>query len=57
MMQQGVTAVSATQLIGPDRFIKIFNSVAGETYPTDYTQGVTITISGIAGARTITYGL
>lgn len=57
MMQQGVTAVSATQLIGPDRFIKIFNSVAGETYPTDYTQGMTITISGIAGARTITYGL
>ena len=57
MMQQGVTAVSSTQLIGPDRFVKIFTPVAGETYPTDYTQGVTITISGIAGARTITYGL
>jgi type IV pilus assembly protein PilA len=57
MMQQGVTAVSATQLVGPDRLVKIFAPVAGETYPTDYTQGVTITIGGIAGARTITYGL
>jgi type IV pilus assembly protein PilA len=33
------------------------NVVAGESYPEQYTQGVTITISGIAGARTITYGL
>jgi type IV pilus assembly protein PilA len=29
--------------------------VASETYPTNYTQGITITISGVAGARTITY--
>ncbi len=57
MMQQGVTAVNATQLIGPANFVKVINAVAGETYPTDYTQGVTITITGIAGARTITYGL
>jgi len=57
MMQQGVTAVNASQLIGPANFVKILNAIAGETYPTDYTQGVTITITGIAGARTITYGL
>ena len=57
MMQQGVTAVSATQLVGPNQLVKIFTPVAGEIYPTDYTQGVTITVSGIAGARTITYGL
>jgi type IV pilus assembly protein PilA len=57
MMQQGVTAVSATQLVGPNQLVKIFTLVAGEIYPTDYTQGVTITVSGIAGARTITYGL
>ena len=31
------------------------NTVAGETYPAAYTQGVTITISGVAGARTVTY--
>jgi hypothetical protein len=29
--------------------------VAGESYPTDYTIGVTITITGVAGARTITF--
>lgn len=57
MMQQGVTAVSLTALVGPANFIKVLNSVAGESYPVDYTQGVTITINGIAGARTITYGL
>lgn len=57
MMQQGVTAVNLTALVGPANFIKVLNSVAGESYPTAYTQGVTITISGIAGARTITYGL
>jgi type IV pilus assembly protein PilA len=57
MMEQGVTAVNAAQLIGSSNFIKALNNVAGETYPTDYTQGMTITITGIAGARTITYGL
>lgn len=57
MMEQGVTAVSAVQLIGPGNYVKALNTVAGETYPTDYTQGVTITITGIAGVRTITYGL
>ena len=57
MMQQGVTAVSSGQLLGPDKFVKVLNAVAGETYPTDYTQGTTITITGIAGLRTITYGL
>jgi len=57
MMQQGVTAVNASQLIGPANFVKVLNAIAGETYPTDYTQAVTITITGVAGARTITYGL
>jgi type IV pilus assembly protein PilA len=25
------------------------------TYPANYTQGVTLTITGVAGARTVTY--
>jgi type IV pilus assembly protein PilA len=57
MMQQGVTAVTFTALIGSENFVKVLNVVAGENYPVDYTQGVTITINGVAGARTITYGL
>ncbi len=28
---------------------------ASETYPVAYTQGITITITGVASARTITY--
>jgi type IV pilus assembly protein PilA len=31
------------------------NSVANETYPTALTQGITITITSVAGSRTITY--
>lgn len=55
MMQEGVTYVSANALIGPSNLVKFLELVAGETYPTTYTQGVTITISGVAGVRTITY--
>jgi type IV pilus assembly protein PilA len=57
MMQQGVTAVAAVDLIGPDNFVKVFKTVAGETYPQTYIQGTTVTVTGIAGIRTITYGL
>jgi type IV pilus assembly protein PilA len=35
--------------------VKSLGLAAGETYPSFYTQGVTITITGIANARTITY--
>ena len=54
-LEFGVSTVSSTNLIGPNSYVKALNTVAGETYPTDYTQGTTITITGIAGARTITY--
>jgi hypothetical protein len=30
--------------------------VAGETYPVNYTAAAPIIVSGIAGARTLTYG-
>jgi len=35
--------------------VKSLNLVANETYPSNYTQGTTITIDGVAGVRTITY--
>lgn len=57
MMQPGVTVANLTALVGPENFIKVLHVVAGESYPAGYTQGVTITINGIAGARTITYDL
>jgi type IV pilus assembly protein PilA len=54
-LENGSSYANITNLVGSDKYVKAINTVAGETYPTDYTQGITITISGIAGARTVTY--
>ena len=42
-------------MVGAANYVKALNVVANETYPTNFTQGITITIAGVAGARTITY--
>jgi type IV pilus assembly protein PilA len=57
MMENGVVYVGYSQLVGPTNYVKSINVVASETYPDFYSQGAAITITGIAGARTITYGL
>jgi len=57
MMERGVSTVGYTDLVGSANYVKVINLVANETYPAAFTQGITITILGIAGARTITYGL
>ncbi len=54
-LENGVSTVASSNLVGSDKYVKALNLVANETYPTTYTQGITITISGIAGARTVTY--
>lgn len=54
-LENGTSTAAITQLVGSQAYIKALNTVANETYPQVYTQGVTITISGIAGARTLTY--
>jgi type IV pilus assembly protein PilA len=54
-LENGVSTVASTNLVGATNYVKAINTVAGETYPGGYTQGVTITISGVAGARTVTY--
>ena len=54
-LENGVSTVAISALIGPTSYVKALNSVALENYPTGFTQGVTITITGVAGARTITY--
>jgi len=54
-LENGVSTVAPTNLIGPTAYVKALNTVANETYPTNYTQGVTITVNSVAGARTITY--
>ena len=54
-LENGVSTVAIAGLVGATNYVKAVNTVAGETYPTTYTQGITITIAGIAGARTVTY--
>lgn len=54
-LENGVTSVVSANLIGATNYVKAINTVAAETYPAGYTQGQTITITGIAGSRTITY--
>ena len=54
-LENGVSSVSRDNLVGATNYVKAVNTVASETYPGGYTQGVTITIGGIAGARTVTY--
>ena len=54
-LENGVSAVASSNLVGSDKYVKAINTTAGETYPDNYTQGITITITGVAGARTVTY--
>ena len=54
-MENGVSAAQITSLVGSSFYVKALSTVANEAYPTDYTQGIPIIVSGIAGARTLTY--
>ncbi len=54
-LEAGVTTVAITSLVGSAAYIKALNTVANESYPLTYGQGLTITVSGVAGVRTLTY--
>ena len=54
-LENGVTSVTQGSLVGTTNYIKALNLVANEGYPSGFTQGITITISAVAGQRTITY--
>ena len=54
-LENGVSSVSQSGLVGATNYVKAINTVASETYPAGYTQGITITIAGVAGSRTVTY--
>jgi type IV pilus assembly protein PilA len=53
--EHGVTTVALTDLVGFGAYVRALNTVAGEVYPANYTEGVTITVTGIVGSRTLTY--
>ena len=54
-LENGATSANSSSLVGATNYVKALNTVASETYPDGYTQGITITITGVANARTITY--
>ena len=54
-LENGVSTIDLGTLVGPTSYVKTLNLVANESYPANFTQGVTITILGVAGVRTITY--
>jgi type IV pilus assembly protein PilA len=54
-LEYGVSTVAQTNLIGPNNYVKNLSTVAFETYPSNFTQGITITILNVANSRTITY--
>jgi type IV pilus assembly protein PilA len=54
-LETGVTTVQSIALIGPTNYIRYQEPVGNETYPGILTQGVTITVNGVGGARTVTF--
>lgn len=54
-LENGVSTVMLSDLIGPTSYVKELKAIAGEDYPAGFTQGITITIGSVAGVRTITY--
>jgi type IV pilus assembly protein PilA len=54
-LENGVSAAQLTSLVGSSMYVKALSTVANEAYPLDYTQGTPVIVSGIAGARTLTY--
>jgi type IV pilus assembly protein PilA len=54
-LEAGAAYANSSSLVGATNYVKALNTVANETYPTVYSQGITITIEGVASARTITY--
>ena len=51
----GAMSVTRGNLVGATNYVRALNLVANEVYPAAFTEGVTITVLGLAGARTITY--
>jgi type IV pilus assembly protein PilA len=54
-LEYGTSTAALASLVGNSAYVKIINTVANETYPDYYTQGITLTISGVGGSRIVTY--
>jgi type IV pilus assembly protein PilA len=58
-LEMGVSSVNSTTLVGSNssQYVSAFSTVANETYAPILMQGSAVTASGIAGQRTVTFGL
>jgi type IV pilus assembly protein PilA len=54
-LENGANFAASSSLVGSSSYVKLLYTVAGETYPNNFTQGVTLTVTGVGGARTVTY--
>jgi type IV pilus assembly protein PilA len=54
-LEQGFSYVTQSELVGSNYYVKNLQTAAKESYPDQFTQGITITVTGVGGARTITY--
>ena len=54
-LENGTSTAAIADLIGSSAYVKALNTVANEAYPLNFTQGNPVIVSGIAGARTLTY--
>src|SRR3982751_2921363 len=50
-LEYGGSSAASVDLVGATNYIKAFNTVARETYPSAFTQGITITVNGVAALR------
>jgi prepilin-type N-terminal cleavage/methylation domain-containing protein len=53
--ETGSNSVLVSELVGPSKFVKTLDPIAGETYPTTLFAATPVTVLGVAGSRTITY--
>ena len=54
-LENGTNQAPIASLVGSSNYVKALSTVANETYPLNFSQGALIIVSGIAGARTLTY--
>ncbi len=54
-LENGVSTVAYRDLVGATNYVKVIQTIAGETYPDYYTQGRPLIATGVAGTRTVTY--
>jgi type IV pilus assembly protein PilA len=53
--ESGFDHVDVAALVGATSYVKALSNVANESYPITLYAGIPVTVTGVAGTRTITY--